>query len=214
MYKEGHKVTTPDDEQGFVSAVYADGIFDVDILDDNEEDTTSIEYHVSDGVHIEVDQQPKLRDVCPFGRVRGTLVFAEGIISVYVDGVSGYAAVWVSEERMAYLNGRLDLKFHHWVDIQDLDTLLEIFDLETDECGSVIFKGIRHYEIAEQCELEIMFADKHVEIWNAHVDGEGNILEVMPDKDGRPEKITTLAELRATGAIEITLVSRYDIKDF
>ena len=214
MYKEGHKVTTPDAKQGFVSAVYAGGVVDVDILDDNGADTTTRRYQLKEGVHIEVDQTPKLRDMTPIGRVRGTLVFAEGIIGVHVDDVSGYAGIWVSEGRMAYLAGRLELLCHHWVHIRDWDAFFDIFDLEDDESGHIYFAPIRHYAVAESCELEVMFADKSIEMWRATVDGAGNILEVTPCKEGSVDQITTLAQLRATGAIEVSLVSRYNLVGF
>lgn len=216
MYKVGHKVTTPDNEQGYVSAIYPDaetGQLEVDILEEDAvapDDTTTFEYEFNDGVVIDDDQTPCLRDITPYGRVSGLLTFAEGIIGIHTEDEIGCAAVWVDEERMAYLAGRLDCECYHWVDMKDWDDLLEIFDLQTDENGIVSFKGIRHPDIADACKLEVILQDGNVRNWNAAVDGNGNILEVETED----KRLKTLAELRETGIIEATLISRYNIVEF
>lgn len=208
-YKAGQKVITPDDEQGFVSAVYADGIFDVDILDDKGEDTTSIEYHISDGVHIAVDQTPQLRDITPLGRVRGIHILREGILAVTTDG---HAGLWLSNERVAYLDGRINLTFHHWASKQkaiDFEEVLTYFDLE-EQGGHLVDSPIRHNDIAEDCKLEVIFENGGMQTWNAAVNGDGHILSVETPNG----EIKLLGELRDTGIIEATLVSHYGIKDF
>lgn len=214
-YKVGQKVYTLDREQGYVHDIFADGSIDVALFESLEDtEYITVNYEQNAGVCIADNQIPHLRELTPIGCVKDTLTFSEGIIGVHVDNVKGYAGIWVSEERMAYLAGQLDLLCHHWVDIKDWDELFDIFDLAEDINGSIYSKGIQHRDIAEECTLEVMFADDNIEMWTAAVDGEGNIVEVTPDKDRRPEKITTLSELRATGAIDVSLVSRYELVGF
>ena len=230
LYQIGQRIMTPDQEQGFVSAVYykpkthkevIDWI-EVDILEDDAvspDDTTMFSYEPCEGVEITDDQRPRIDDITPIGLVKSVAVVIDGILGVkVVEGKESlvYDGFWLSDKRMEYLTGYGEIEplCHHWLETgEDFLTFIEVFDL-VNGSGGLRPKPIHHHATPETCELEVQFEDEHVELWNAHVSGAGKILEIMPDTDGRPEKITTLAELRATGALEITLVSKYSIRGF
>lgn len=208
-YKAGQKVITPCDTQGFISAVFTDGIFDVGILEENGE-VTYLEFHFNDGVHIAVDQRPQMDDIIPLGKITGTRFLREGIIAVCTCEQLGYAGLWLSDERMAYLEGRINLTYHHWAGLDDFDEVLEYFDLFWDE-GHIKFKGMKHHDIPEDADIEVLFEDGKKETWGAAVDGDGNIISVLTT-DG--QEIHNLATFRDTGIIDANLISRYTIKDF
>ncbi|MDE0316656.1 MAG: hypothetical protein OXM61_17355 [Candidatus Poribacteria bacterium] len=208
-YKAGQKVITPTDTQGFVSAVFTDGIFDVGILEENGE-VTYLEFHFNDGVHIAVDQRPQMDDITPLGKITGTRFLREGIIAVCTEGLLRYAGLWLSDDRMAYLEGFINLTFHHWASLKDFDEVLEYFDLHWDE-GHIVFKGLEHHAIPEDAEIEVMFESGRTEKWGTVVDGEGNIVSVTTSEG---EQIHNLATFRDTGIIDANLIPRYTIKDF
>ena len=232
-YQEGHRVLTPDNEQGFISLVYLGDLgqvtdIEVDILEDDAsvpDDTTTFSYEVGDGVVITEDQRPRIDDITPIGLVSAVAVIIDGILGVKVVDGQGFLycdGFWLSNERMEYLTGygQLEPLCHHWVamagDVSERGTFLrfcETFDLGTGDKGIVPKKIHRQYA-ADDCKLEVSFEDGTMEIWNAHVNDDGHVESIMPDNEDRPEVIKTLAELRATGASDITLVSKYSIRSF
>ncbi|MDE0636922.1 MAG: hypothetical protein OXI43_13880 [Candidatus Poribacteria bacterium] len=209
-YKAGQKVVISKQLQGYISAVFADGTMDVAVLDGKCK-PKSITYQIgADEVRIAPTQVPNLVDITPLGLIRGTLYLRQGIIAITVKDQEGYAGLWLSHERMEYLEGRVNLTFHHWCGLDDFDEVLEIFDLSQEQ-GFIKFKGLKHYPIPEDCSVEVRFQGDKSETWGAAVDGEGNIISVLTT-DGR--EIHSLARFRDTGIIEATLISRYYIKDF
>ena len=107
-YQVGHRVMTPDDEQGFVSAIYhkdngeIDSI-EVDILEDDAsapDDTTTFSYEPCDGVVITDDQRPRIDDITPIGLVKAVSVLIDGVLGVkVVEGMDflNYDGYWLSD---------------------------------------------------------------------------------------------------------------------
>ena len=212
----GQKVITPDNEQGFISDVYNGGCFDVDILDDEGIDTVTVDYELGDGVKVTPDQTPQLNDVTPLGIVMGILALRDGIISVHTCNSLDYAGLWLSDERVAYLNGYGEVYLPHrcWVDCssEHFDDVLTVLDVQeaTDKLVNV---PIRHHEVPEQCSIRVVFKDMNIADWRASVVG-GEITAVDTPKG----KVKSLGAFRDVcneiGVIEATLHSEYDIKGF
>ena len=121
----GRRVITPDDEQGFVSEVYADGIFDVDILDEadyhlsldeNETFTTSVEYSIyDDDVDICENQTPQLHDLTPHGIIGSMTIVARGVVHVRFLDTSGYALYFNGYEKIRLPDEQKDLFLGNWL---------------------------------------------------------------------------------------------------
>lgn len=210
----GQKVRTPDREQGYISCLYADNLVDVDILTDDAEhpsDTTSFGYYQKDVV-VYKDQTPRLGDITPYGQVRLLEILTDGIISVgFSDKDNETFTLWLSDVRVEHCPTGYALPYANWVDKKDYDYILEHFDLEYAADGVVLPKRLAHPDIPDACTVEVTDADQNENVWQAAVDGAGNI-DYIKTCDGK--KLTSLEELRNAGIIAIEVVSRYSIIGF
>lgn len=209
----GKKVMTPEKAQGFISQVYAENKYDVDILEDDAtstDDTTSFEFQLGDYVFLFEDQTPKIDDITPYGKVKGVERLTEGIYQVIF--YEGDFTLWLSFERA--VKQRPDdysLKYAHWVVPKDVDAFLKHFDLWITAQGHIVRKRLIRHDTPEECELEVEMSDHTMQYWAARVDCCG-MIDYVETCDG--EVFTTLEELRATGVLEARLISKYTIKNF
>ena len=215
-YLIGQKVITLDNEQGFISCVYDCGSFEVDILDDNRIDTVTIGYDVDDSVKVSPDQTPQLNDVTPLGVVMGIHALRAGIISVHTCNSLDYAGLWLSDERVAYLNGYGEVYLPHrcWVDCssEHFDDVLTVLDVQ-EATDKLVNAPIRHYEIPEQCSISVLFGDNGTERWRASV--LGSEITAVDTPKGKVKSLGAFRDVcNQIGVTDATLHSEYGIKGF
>ena len=146
--------------------------------------------------------------------VTGTLTIMHGIIQVTLEDAT--ERVWVSDCRLkTYPPNDIPFDSDNLAPISDLDAILEWYDIEVvpDPFFSkrYRYKAIHHHDIADQCTLRVGFKDETTKDWTAHVDGYGHVIKVITDTG---KELKHLADLRATGIVEATLISEYDIVNF
>lgn len=217
IYKVGQKVITLDDEQGFISQIYDCGSFDVDILDDNGIDAVTVGFDANDYVKLASHQIPELNEICPLGVVMGVHRMRKGIINVHTCNSLAYAGLWLSWDRVEYLNGygNIELPYGCWLDCEssDFDDVLTVFDMQEVD-GLIVNAPLFHHDIAEQCIITVLLSDNNIERWRAGVNGDSQITSVQTPIG----EVKSLGEFRDAclqlGVVDATLNSEYSIKSF
>ena len=207
----GKRIITPDNEQGFISCIY-DCSIDVDILEPDAqtaEHTTTINYDM--GVITPcTDQTPQLNDITPYGQVVILGVLTEGILEVVLNrGYDKVSTLWLSEQRLNNLADGV-MKWGHWTDPAEFNEWVNYHDLQFVD-HVIVSKGLVREATPYESQLRVEFPDKDTAFWTCRVDEKGHIEYVKTDTG---EKLTTLEELRLTGATSVELQSYYAIEDF
>ena len=119
----GKRAFTPDGEQGFVSQVYNDGYFDIDIINEDDTEmsddeiiTVTINYNIQDDdIEICYIQTPQIMDVTPYGVVGAVTMVARGYVNVRFIDQGGYA-LWVYGYEKVILPDKVqNLFFGNWL---------------------------------------------------------------------------------------------------
>ena len=219
-YRIFEKVMTPDNEQGYVSEIFACGGIDVDIRCDESEDeneTTSYFYEKGDGVITCIPGEtpngcPEVGDITPYGTVTKATCYMDNQLYVVTfsthkdyDGENS-PKVWLSWSLVDKLEAEF-MESGQWTDCDDFDEILDYLDIEhLYSTGELGYKPIQYHEIPEACHLVLTMKDgtKQVKPCGIHEAGEISDVKDAPN----------LAKLRELGAIDIQLVAKFSLKGF
>lgn len=149
--------------------------------------------------------------------VTNTEQIMDGILCITLNDST--ERVWLSPKRLEYEPDTVEVDAAGIADIADLDAILDWYDIEYkcyglhDDtwCGEYFEKSLEREDFPEQCRLQVKFRDGRKADWEAVVTCSGRFEKVITDTGA---ELTTLAELRATGIIDATLVSEYSLKEF
>ena len=136
----------------------------------------------------------------------------DGLAVVTLDDAT--ERVWISDLRLKeYAPDDITVE-DNFSDIENLDALLKWYDVEWEVfdafSGRYRLKPVRHDESPHQCWVRVAFKDGTEKRWTALCNDQGDIQRITTD-DGTHLK--TLAEFRATGIVDATLINEYNIID-